>query len=98
MIFRQCNSVSVFDNSEPERKQHMKIRVVFLFVIIIVMNPFPLTAYIDPGTSSAVFFSWGYLLTIITVVIGFLAIPFKKLYNFLKRRRSARKGSNDNPA
>jgi hypothetical protein len=43
-------------------------------------------AYVDPGTTSAVFSGFGYIIGMIAVAGGFLFRPIRKLLVWTKRR------------
>ena len=56
---------------------------VALIVIMGLALPRPALAYIDPGTSSAVFGSLAYILGAAGVALAFLFRPIKRLFRFL---------------
>ena len=45
-------------------------------------------AYIDPGTTSAVFSSLAYVLAAIATALGFLFWPIKRFYHYIKDKRN----------
>lgn len=73
-------------------------RTAFFALLAACFSPLPVLAYIDPGTGNVVFSSLGYLIAIGIMVGGILLLPFKKLYSFFKKKRSAGKNNDDNPA
>lgn len=64
----------------------LKFPVLLIFIILLFSGK--AYAYIDPGTTSAVFSSFAYVLAAIASVLGFLFWPIKKAYYLIKEKLS----------
>ncbi len=60
-------------------------------LLLVAVLATPALAYVDPGTTGAVFSSLGYLLALGGAALGFLVWPIKRLIGAL-RRNKAEKG------
>ena len=68
----------------------LMFKFTVLMVSIIFLFSGNADAYIDPGTTSAVFSSFAYIFAAIASVLGFLFWPIKKAYYFFKEKLSNR--------
>jgi hypothetical protein len=64
----------------------LKFPVLLILITLLFLGK--AHAYIDPGTTSAVFSSFAYIFAAIATVIGFLFWPIKRAYYFIKEKLS----------
>lgn len=62
------------------------LRFTVLLISVTLLLSGNAHAYIDPGTTSAVFSSFAYIFAAIAAVLGFLFWPIKRAYYFIKEK------------
>ena len=66
--------------------------IVALGVVFLLLFPYPVCAYIDPGTTSSIFAILAPFITIFLVSLGFLVRPFRRFFtSILTKRRGKTK-------
>lgn len=68
-----------------------RFRYLMIFIAVLILFSSEAHAYIDPGTSGALFSSFAYVFAALATVLGFLFWPIKKIYYIIKEKLKAEK-------
>jgi len=72
---------------------NLKLRFIVIPMLLLIIMIFPRTvfAYIDPGTTSVIFSSLAYLLGMLSVFVGILIWPIRRFYYYIREKLGERR-------